>query len=156
VLLCGTDATPAALAQYAPLAGTLHLAGHLEHHGENALFSALQMSGNPLTPLDLRNLRLPGSLVYLSACSTGAGPVARSDDVLAFHRGFLAAGASSLVVTLWPVQDAAAREIAREFHRLFAAGTPPHIALAAAKARLRDGGAPFHQWAAYRFLGPAG
>lgn len=45
------------------------------------------------------------SLVTLSACESGLGKIARGDEILGFTRSFLSAGASSLIVSLWPVAD---------------------------------------------------
>lgn len=45
------------------------------------------------------------SLVTLSACESGLGRVARGDEIQGFTRSFLTAGASGLVVSLWPVAD---------------------------------------------------
>jgi CHAT domain-containing protein len=45
------------------------------------------------------------SLVTLSACESGLGRTERGDEVMGFNRSFLNAGASSLVSSLWPVDD---------------------------------------------------
>ena len=45
------------------------------------------------------------SLVTLSACESGLGRIARGDEIMGFTRSFLSAGASALLVSLWPVAD---------------------------------------------------
>ena len=51
----------------------------------------------------------------LSACDTFRGEL-RTDGVVGIARSFLAAGASSLGVSLWPVDDAATRELMALFY----------------------------------------
>ena len=54
-------------------------------------------------------------LVVLSACETGRG-LARGGGLLGMGRGFLAAGASGLVVTLWRVSDEATAQFVESFY----------------------------------------
>ena len=53
----------------------------------------------------------------LSACDTGVGQVKAGEGVLGLRRAFQVAGARTLVVSLWPVDDAAAREWMRDLYR---------------------------------------
>ena len=68
-------------------------------------------------------------------------------------RAFLESGTRNLVVTLWPVADEPARVFAEDLHRGLIAGARPSEAVAAARARLRDGGYPAADWAAFRLIG---
>jgi CHAT domain-containing protein len=58
-----------------------------------------------LTTLNVFNLRLPGSLVTLSACQTGRSVVGGGDELLGLMRAFLYAGAASLPLSRWPIHD---------------------------------------------------
>lgn len=52
----------------------------------------------------------------LSACETALGKVATGDDVVGFTRGFLYAGANSLVSSLWQVDDRSTRDLMVSFY----------------------------------------
>lgn len=91
-------------------------------------------------------------VVVLSACSTGAGDVT-GDGVYGLQRGFKLAGAGSIVMSLWPVADAAASLFMQEFYRSMNAGNSHHAALADGRAALMSAGYtdPEH-WAAFIIL----
>ncbi len=75
------------------------------------LYSKLYLAPSPgnsgvFEARDAYSLKLEGTtLITLSACETGLGRVSRGDEVWGFTRSFLGAGASSLIVSLWPVSD---------------------------------------------------
>ncbi|HVR73747.1 MAG TPA: CHAT domain-containing protein, partial [Planctomycetota bacterium] len=52
----------------------------------------------------------------LSACDTGAGEVRAGEGILGLRRAFQVAGAGTLVLTLWPVFDADARDFMTALH----------------------------------------
>jgi CHAT domain-containing protein len=94
----------------------IHLAVHGVFDLDKPLNSALLLSadGNNdglLRAADLYNLSLNADLVTLSACETALGKVATGDDVVGFTRGFLYAGARSLISSLWQVDDEATRDL---------------------------------------------
>ena len=63
---------------------------------------------------DILGLDLHAGLVTLSACETGLGRLERGEGVLGLTRAFMAAGAQSVVVSLWKVNDrSTARLISR-------------------------------------------
>jgi CHAT domain-containing protein len=101
------------------------------------LFSAEHGSGEHgvLTLGDVYNLRLNADLVVLSACDTGGGEIARGEGIIGLTRGFLYAGAKSLLVSLWPVSDEATARLTFDFYSELLKGRSKAQALRAAKLR---------------------
>jgi CHAT domain-containing protein len=87
---------------------------------------------------EIFNLRLPVELVVLSACDSGQGKLVRGEGLVGLTRGFMHAGASSLVVSFWSVSDAATAELMTHFYQesLGANHLRPAAALRAAQLSL--------------------
>ena len=58
-----------------------------------------------LSMSEILGLRLQTESVILSACNTGSGSISKAEGVMSLGRAFLAAGASSVTVSLWQVSD---------------------------------------------------
>lgn len=69
-----------------------------------------------LTANEVLDLRLQAQLVVLSACNTGRGSIT-GDGVIGLSRSFLAAGVSSVLVSLWEVPDEPTSMLMIEFYR---------------------------------------
>lgn len=71
--------------------------------------------------LDLRGVEW----AVLSACDTGVAGKSRGEGILGLRRAFQTAGVSTLVISLWPVQDQAARAWMRALYqaKLYAAAS---------------------------------
>ncbi len=178
VLLPGAGAELAELAKLHPTAGLvqganfrrpalefallaqdcLHIATHLEvkPNETRSRFPAAGLrldDGDVMSALEIGLLtpRLP--LVVLSACESGGGRYADGEGLFGVARAFLEGGTRNLVVTLWPVEDQAAREFALAFHRALAEGTAPSQATRTARRHLISLGRNSADWAAFRFLG---
>ncbi|MFC1705762.1 CHAT domain-containing protein [Planctomycetota bacterium] len=96
-----------------------------------------------LTAAEVQDLYLDGcELVVLSACDTARGRTETAGEgVIGLVRGFRAAGARSVVASLWPVDDEATRRLMVEFYaRAFAKDgrQRPAVALREAALALRD------------------
>jgi len=66
---------------------------------------------------DIYNLNLPVDMVVLSACRTGIGREVSGEGLIGLTRGFMYAGASKVVATLWKVDDEATAEFMKSFYR---------------------------------------
>ena len=154
-LLLAGDATEARLRELAPAAGILHLSTHGVFRHDNPLFSALRLADGWLTLADVERMDLRGTgLVTLSACETSAGDL-RGGDLLGLSQAFLAAGAASLVASLWPVPDEATARLMIGFYRRLSAGEGAAAALRGAQLALLAEPAyrhPLH-WAGFGVMG---
>ncbi len=108
---------------------------------------------------DVRGLALDASLVTLSACETGLGRLERGEGVVGLTRAFVAAGARSVLVSLWKVDDRSTEFLMSAFYEgLLEKGLPSDRALARARRSLLASPgtrAPFH-WAAFVLAGAPG
>ncbi|GAA1738372.1 CHAT domain-containing protein [Luedemannella helvata] len=93
-------------------------------------------------------------VVVLSACRTGWGH-STHEGTLGLARAFLGAGARAVVVSLWPVDDAATADLMINMHGLLRAGLPIGEALRQAMCAARDQGAPLVDWASFTIVGDA-
>jgi CHAT domain-containing protein len=95
----------------------------------------------------------------LSACDTGGGTVQDGEGVLGLRRAFRAAGARTLVMSLWRVGDAAAMQWMTRFYAHLLDGAPTARAVHAASrdllAEQRSSGRPPHPsaWGAFVAVG---
>ena len=105
---------------------------------------------------DIYNLHLPADLVVLSACSTGLGKDIKGEGLIGLTRGFMYAGASSVVASLWKVDDEATAELMKHFYEaMFTKQLTPAAALREAQLRMsRDKrwSAPYY-WAGFVIQG---
>ncbi len=135
-LLLEQDATQATLQEAMSQSHLIHLATHGHFRADNHLFSGLALEDGWLTTLDIANLRLQAALVTLSACQTGRHIVGGGDELLGLMRAFLGAGASSLVATLWAVEDESTAQLMATFYGQLAAGLGKGAALRQAQLSL--------------------
>jgi CHAT domain-containing protein len=157
-VLEGADATPARFATEASTHPVVHYAGHAIVNREFPELSRLVMGDrrHPVawTAAEIaRESFRAADLVVLAACDTAAGPVLRGEGALNLARPFLAAGARSVVASLWPVPDREASAFFRVFYQRLQAGATPSEALQAAQiSALKSGMAP-STWAAFVLVG---
>ncbi|MGH7658306.1 MAG: CHAT domain-containing protein, partial [Gemmatimonadales bacterium] len=107
----------------------LHFATHAKVNDREPDQSRLVLSGGVLDPPAIRRLELTAELVTLSACETALGRRVRGEGVVGLSHAFLAAGARSTIVTLWPVTDRSTLRFMTEFYRELHRGQAPAQAL---------------------------
>lgn len=117
--------------------------------------SRTQKQHSLFNPLDLNALRTETKLVVLSGCSSSAGQMIPSLGMNGLSRAFLIAGATTVVATLWPVQDTQGGvfpEFYTNLNKQPWSGRAAAIALQAAQVQMIRGGGwtsrPSY-WAAY-------
>lgn len=152
-VLTGPDATFSAYLRNAPDFDLLHLACHGQFRPENPMFSSLHLSDGWITVRDICSQRLKADLVTLSACETGISEIYAGEELLGLTRGFLTAGARSLIVSLWKVNDEATRHFMREFYKALQRGHSVPASLRAVQIDLIRGAANPYIWSPFVFIG---
>ena len=103
---------------------------------------------------DVQAVRLRARLVVLSCCHSGRGEI-KSEGVVGMARAFLAAGARSVLVSLWAVDEEATMLFMRRFYQQLADGKTASLALHQSMKSLREseqfGAAKY--WAPFVLIG---
>jgi CHAT domain-containing protein len=147
--LFGRRATWQAFRESVSSADIVHLATHGLFRADDPVFSALLLSDGWVRLADLLTLELDADLVCLSACQSGLVGVGGGDEMVGLCRGFLHAGARSLLVSLWAVEDRATAGLMRSVYGALRRGVDPALALALAmREARRTHDHPFH-WAPF-------
>lgn len=131
----------------------LHLACHAHFRADNPQFSALKLADGWLTVSDISTLKLRSGLVTLSACETGVSAVAPGEELIGLARGFFLAGAATVVLSLWSIDDEATLELMRVFyHELIRSKAPAKALQTAEISLLRTHPHPFF-WSPFVVVG---
>lgn len=145
--------------------GVVHLAMHgLVDYREPAYSSLVftenldELEDNLLYAYEIQHLQgQQVNLVVLSACKTGYGRYAKGEGIISLGRSFMQAGAPSVVMTLWEINDASTADLMVLFYEGLANGLPKNKALQQAKlayinAQTSIGAHPFF-WASAICIG---
>ncbi len=155
------EATITRLIEQAPGSPIIHLATHGQSRLDAPNFSYVRLADGQFNALDAFDLNLEGcELVTLSGCETGLALSGGGDEQLGLGRAFLAAGASSLVMSLWSVEDSATNELMKLFYQFLLKGESKVQALRSAQCQLLQNPSsdyihPYF-WAAFRLVGDVG
>jgi CHAT domain-containing protein/tetratricopeptide (TPR) repeat protein len=84
------------------------------------------------------NLRFRADLITLSACETGLGRLLRGEGIDGLSRAFFYAGASSVLLSLWAINDQASFQLLERFYVHLRSGKSIMDALRKAKLELID------------------
>ncbi|MCO6512748.1 MAG: CHAT domain-containing protein, partial [Aridibacter famidurans] len=151
--LTGDSATFANYREYACECDLLHLACHGKFRPDNPMFSSLHLSDGFITVRDICAQELKAGLVTLSACETGLSSLYPGNEILGLARGFLSAGASNLVLSLWTVSDSATVDLMRGFYSNLVKGSSPSEALNATQKEMIETGRDPYEWAPFVNIG---
>ena len=151
--LTDEGATLDALNALAPNCDILHLACHGLFRADNPMFSAVKLQDGWLTAADVMQLNLKDMMVTLSACESGRGTVLQGDEVVGLPRAFLGAGASSVVVSLWLVQDETTQTLMTHWYRQLLERMSRAAALRTAQQALREMFPHPYYWAPFILIG---
>ena len=106
------------------------------------------LTSREISMLDLRG----ADMIVLSACETGLGDI-KEDGVFGLQRGFKKAGAQTILMSLWSVNDRATQMMMTSFYQALMEGNSRHAAFKEAQEKVRAAGftAPFY-WASFIML----
>ena len=155
--LTGRDAYKAEVLKRMKSVALIHIAAH----GDN-VFGDIALAPNPerisqrpekedymLTMSDVYEVRLQARLVVLSCCHSGQGEM-KSEGVVGIARAFLCAGARSVLVSLWAIDDEATMLFMKCFYRHLADKKRASLALHHAMKSLRE----TEKYSAIKFWAP--
>lgn len=152
------EATKQSFMEIAPNYRVIHLATHNKFDAEHLENSGLAFASCRgcedayLHVCEIRKLEMEASLVVLSGCNTGLSTMtsAGMDPASAL----LNAGVTSVVSTLWQVDDESSAELVLDFYRLLNSGCGVSCALRGAKLRaIMKGRSDPYYWAGYVLSG---
>jgi CHAT domain-containing protein len=104
---------------------------------------------------DIYNLKLSADLVVLSSCESALGKDLEAEGIIGLPRGFLYAGAKSVIASLWKVNDKATAKLMAGLYARIKRGESPSSALRGAQLEMtRDEqwSKPYY-WAAFALQG---
>lgn len=141
-----------------------HLAMHTQTDPNNSKYSSLVFNNQidtiedgKLFNYEVSLCRINSPMVVLSGCSTASGDLYHGEGIMSLGRGFLLAGASSVVNTLWDVNDESSAKIMSDFYYNLSRGYEKGASLRMAKINYLKNSLPTYTnpyyWAAYEVMG---
>jgi CHAT domain-containing protein len=142
----------------------IHIAAHGVHDDENPKYSGLLLGRDEndnedgiLQAHEIFPLNLNADLVTLSSCFSGFGEIDPNEGNLGIYRTFLIAGAKSVIISLWNVEDKSTALLFSKFYEYLKEGHPKAKSLRLAKMYLKNEtrfSHPFY-WAPFILMGEA-
>ena len=102
---------------------------------------------------DIAQVRLRAKLVVLSCCHSAKGQI-RAEGVVGIARAFLGAGARSVLVALWAIDDIATEKFMSRFYEHIVRGESASESLYQAMKWMRSNGfSDIQEWAPFELIG---
>ena len=159
--LTGKNATKEQVLSRLNSVSLVHIAAHgSAERGEILLSPNLSSSKPPeekdflLTMTDVLDAKLNAKLVVLSCCHSGRGKI-KAESVVGIARGFLGAGARSVIASLWAINDKATLTFMGHFYEHLVKGQSASKSLHDAMKMMRESG-DFNAaiyWAPFMLIG---
>ena len=141
-----------------------HMAMHSLTDSSNSRYSYMlfdtgtdSINDGKLYNYEISLSRIISPMVVLSACNSGTGTLYHGEGQMSLARGFLLAGASSVIKTAWEVNDETSAAIISRFYFHLSKGKPKDVAMRLAKLEYMKASEPVYNnpfyWAAYEVLG---
>ena len=134
----------------------MHFAGHGFYDNKEGLESGLLLWGNEMmNVVEIMNQSIATSLVVLSACDSGLHRNHPGEERAGLVSAFLAAGARSVIASLWRVTDEDANRFFTEFYPRLKEGKPKAIAIQETMIQIMEhpGRSQFYHWGAFSLHG---
>lgn len=171
-LLCGSEATKERVIECLPRFSIIHLATHaiLENSiddlsesqgtsngdyivkGAIILAKSNSLCSGVLTSAEIQDLNLNTELFVLSCCNTARGKVT-GDGILGLSRSLLVAGACSMIVTLWRIQDTSTVLLMNAFYTEYKNSRDGPVSLRKSMISLIEQNYKVENWAAFCYIG---
>ena len=161
--LTGRQATKADVMKQMSSVGLIHIAAH-----GNKRTGEIALSPNPrwttkfpqkkdyiLEMSDVQAANLRARLVVLSCCHSGRGRILKGEGVVGIARAFLAAGARSVLVSLWAIDDEATMVFMKSFYQHLKEGKTAGAAVHQSMKSLRESDkfSEMRYWAPFQLIG---
>jgi len=149
----GAEATKERVTREMQPASLIHIASHAHFRPDNPMFSSIQLHDAPLNFFGIYQLRTSATLVTLSGCGTGLSSIVAGDELLGLVRGFLYAGATSVLISLWDVNDRTTVALMQNFYGALTRGLSKGESLREAMLQLRQSHPHPYYWAPFVLMG---